>query len=221
MEEINLKEVWYYFKTKWVWIALTCILIMLIGNIYAVFFRTPMYKSSTTIVLVSENKENYSQSDLLLNKNLVSTYSEIIKSRKVVSRVINNLNLDYTLSELSNNITVESVEDTEVIKITVADAENTIAARITNELANVFTDEVKDIYNLENISILDKASVAKVPYNVNFIKDSIIYLLAGIILSGSILFVIYYFDTSIKSIETVEEKLGLTILGIVPKENKE
>lgn len=221
MEEINLMEVYSYFKSKVLWILIAIGIIVVLGNVYTLITRVPMYQSNTTIVLVSEKKDNYSQSDLQLNKNLVGTYSQIVKSRKVVSKVIDNLKLKCSVAELSNNISVSSVEDTEIIKITVSDKNAKTAAKITDEIAKVFSNEIKDIYHLENVSIVDEAVVAKKTYNVNYLKDNLIYLLIGLVLSCGVVFVMYYFDTTIKSSEEVEEKLGLTVLGIVPKEDKE
>lgn len=221
MEEINLKEVYSYFKTKILWILLAVIVIVVIGNIYTILTRTPMYQSNTTIVLVGESKKEYSQTDSILNQNLISTYSEIIKSRKVLSQVIENLDLKMSTEELSQNITTSSVEDTELIKIAVSNKNAKTARKITDEVAEVFSDEIKDIYKLENVAIIDKAELAKSPYNVNYIKDNVIYIMIGIILSFGVVFIIYYFDTTIKSSEVVEEKLGLTVIGVVPKEERE
>ncbi len=220
MEEINLSEVYSYFKTKILWILLAIIVIVILGNIYTIITRTPMYQSNTTIVLVGESKKEYNQSDSLLNQNLIGTYSQIIKSRKVLSQVIENLDLKMTTEELSNSITTSSVEETEIIQITVENAKAKDAQKITDEVAKVFAKEIKDIYNLENVTIIDKAELAKSPYNVNYVKDNIIYLVIGIVLSFGVVFVMYYFDTSIKSSEVVEEKLGLTVIGIVPKEER-
>ena len=69
--------------------------------------------------------------------------------------------------------------------------------------------------------IIDKAELSKNPYNINYVKDNVIYLIVGFVLSFGIVFIMYYFDTSIKSSEVVEEKLGLTVIGVVPKEDKE
>ena len=220
MEEINLSEVYSYFKTKILWILLAIIVMVILGNIYTIITRTPMYQSNTTIVLVGESKKEYNQSDSLLNQNLIGTYSQIIKSRKVLSQVIENLDLKMTTEELSNSITTSSVEETEIIQITVENAKAKDAQKITDEVAKVFAKEIKDIYNLENVTIIDKAELAKSPYNVNYVKDNIIYLVIGIVLSFGVVFVMYYFDTSIKSSEVVEEKLGLTVIGIVPKEER-
>ena len=218
MEEIDLRELYDYFKSKIMWIIITVILCVGIGNVYTILTRVPMYKSKTTIVLVSENKnESYNQNELQLNKNLVGTYSEIIKSRKILSQVVDNLGLDMTTDALSKNVSVEAVQDTEIIKVSVSSDDPEMAARIANEIATVFTTEIKKIYRLDNVSVIDKAVKSKKPYNVNYIKDNVIYIGIGLVLSCGIIFILFYFDTTIKTSEDIEKKLGLTVIGVVPK----
>lgn len=221
MEEINLKELFDYFKSKLKWVMITVFAFMIIGNIYTIATRVPMYKSDTTIVLVSENDKEYNTNELQLNKNLVGTYSEIIKSRKVLEPVIENLRLKYTYGELKSNISVTSVTNTEIIRITVNDKKAEKATRIANEIADVFTKEVQKIYKLNNVSVVDKAVSNPNPYNVNFVKDNLIYIALGLIISCGIIFIKFYFDTTIKTSEEIENKLGLTILGVVPKVERE
>lgn len=156
MEEINLLEVFEYFKLKLIWILIAVLAAVVLGNTYTMITRVPMYKSNTTIVLVNEKQDTYSQSDLYMNQNLVGTYSEIVKSRKVISQVIKNLKLSYSVDELSSHINVSSVGETEIISIQVTDKNSLDAKNIANEIARVFIKEVKDYYNLENVSILDK-----------------------------------------------------------------
>ena len=219
MEEIDLKELFDYFKSKLTWILVTIIVMIGIGNTFTILTRVPMYQSSTTIVLASEKsgEASYNSTELQLNKNLVGTYSEIIKSRKVLDEVIKNLGLDYKATELSKNVSVTAVADTEIIKISVGDANNKKAAKIANEISNVFMTEIPKIYKLNNVSVLDKAEVSLSPYNVNYIKDNAIYVLIGLVLSCGVIFIKFYFDTTIKTSEEIENKLGLTILGIVPR----
>ena len=220
MEEINLKEIFEYFKANIVRIIIAVLIVLIIGNYYSLIVRKPLYRSNTTIILVNEkNNGNYSSTDVQLNKNLVSTYSEIIKSRKVLNTVISALNLNTSAGALSGQISVESVTNTEIIKINVSDQNAETAAKIANETAKAFSEEVKTIYNLENVSIVDEAIANNTPYNVNLMKDNVMYLAIGLILSLGVVFIMYYFDTTIKSDEVVETKLGLTVLGIVPKED--
>ena len=202
MEEINLKELFDYFKSKLKWIMVTVIILIVIGNIYTIITRVPMYKSDTTIVLVSENDKEYNTSELQLNKNLVGTYSEIIKSRNVLSQVIENLGLETTVESLSKNVSVEAVQNTEIIKISVGADDPEVAARIANEIASVFTTEIKKIYKLNNVSVVDKAVKSNKPYNINYIKDNVIYIGLGLVLSCGIIFILFYFDTTIKTKKT-------------------
>ncbi len=219
MEEINLIEVFQYFKSKLVWILATILIVIIAGNSYFAITREPLYKSSTTIVLVNNSESTaYTQTELAMNKNLVSTYTEIIKSRNVLGQVIQNLDLDMDYSELYDQVSVSAVTDTEIIKVNVSDENSKQARNIANEIGKVFTKEIKEIYNLENVSIVDKAIMAEEPYNMTYMKDNVIFLAIGLVISCGIIFMIYYFDTTIKSTDEIEEKLGLSVIGVVPEE---
>ena len=219
MEEINLIEVFEYFKNKLVWIIASILVVLVLGNIFTFATRVPMYRSNTTILLVGSN-EQVNQNDVSLNNNLVATYSEIIKSRRVLSQVINNLDLDYTVSELSSNISVGTKTGTQIITVSVSDSNSKRAKDIANEVSKVFAADVKELYKLDNVTIIDSAIKAAAPYNLTYAKDNVIYFAIGLVLSCGVIFVMFYFDTTIKSADSIEEKLGLTVLGVVPEERR-
>ena len=222
VEEIDLKEVLNYFKSRIAWIIITVLLVVAVGNVYRIFTRKPLYKSETSIVLVNNSSTaNSSYTDLQVNKNLVSTYSEIIKSRKVLEPVIDNLELDYGYATLRSKVSVAEVTNTEIIKVSVSDKKPEKARDIANEIADVFSKEVQEIYKLDNVSIVDKAVIATSPYNINHIKDNVIFIAIGLIVSCGIIFIVFYFDTTIKTSEEIENKLGLTVIGTVPNVDKE
>lgn len=222
MEEVSLKEILDYFKSKWLIIILMVILVLALGTLYQVYIQVPKYKSATTLVLnkVSEKDGSITQSDVLLNKNLIPTYREIIKSRTILNGVIKNLELNYEFNELSKMIEVSSVTNTELIKITVASENKKEADDIANELATVFKERIVEIYNIENVSIIDIAEETDIPYNINFIKYTLIFGLFGLVMGLGIVFMMYYFDNTIKDEKTIEEKYGVAVLGIVPLEVK-
>lgn len=221
MEEIDLKELLIFIKTKIGILITITASVCIIGCIYGLFIQKPMYKSDTTVILSgNESSTSITQTDVTLNKNLVSTYAEIVKSRRVLSQVIDELGLDLTYEQLSNKISVSSVNNTEIIKITVSDMDAKKAKNIANTTAYHFTNEVIDLYNMNNVDILDEAIEADTPYNINVIKQVIIYFMLGFVLGAGILFVIYYFDRTIKSVEQVEQKIKLPILGSVQEFNR-
>ena len=218
MEEINLKDLFNYFMSKILIFIITTVLILLLGNIYSLVLKTPLYKSTTSLVLVNESdKDSITQSDLTLNNNLVGTYTEIIKSRNVLGQVVKNLRLKESTGSLSSKINVTSVSNSQIIKINVSDADNKKAKLIADEIAKVFIEETSKLYKLNNIKVIDEASIENSPYNMNIIKENIIYLAIGCALGLGIILLMYSLDTTIKTIEDIEEKLELTVLGNVPK----
>ena len=227
MEEIDLKELFNIFWNKKIQIIITVIVFMIIGAIYTMGFTTPMYSSSTTLVLAMANtsddkdkdKDNntITTTDVTLNAKLVSTYSELVKSKNILREVISNLNIDEDVASLRKNISVTAVEDTEVIKITVKHENAGYAAKIANEIANVFSKKINEIYKINNIYLVDEAEVADSPSNINHIKDIILFAFVGLALSVAYVFILNMLDTTIKTSEDIERAYGIPVLVTIPQ----
>ncbi|MBQ8892250.1 MAG: chain-length determining protein [Bacilli bacterium] len=221
MEEVDLKELFVYFIKRISIIICITTLCLITGIVYTKFIKTPLYEGSTTIILVNKSLDNnnnntITQNDIVLNQKLVSTYTQIVKSKKVLKQVITNLSLNYSYSELYNHVSVSNVSDTEIIKIIVSNENPELASTIANNVAEVFKTEVSEIYHLENVTIIDKAEISEKPYNIKVVKTAGISFVGGLAISVMLLFVLYYFDTSIKSSEEVEKKLGIAVIGTIP-----
>lgn len=219
MEEIDLKELYEFIKGKLSLLLIITFSICLVGCIYGLFIQKPLYRSYTTVILGSNESAgqntSITQTDVTLNRNLVDTYAEIVKSRRVLDQVIKELKLDVSYEDLHDQVSVSALNNTEIIKITVTDLDGKMAKNIANVTANYFADEVVDLYNMNNVNILDEATESSKPYNINVIKQIIIYFMIGFIVAAGILFIIYYFDRTIKSAEQIEQKVKLPILGSV------
>lgn len=218
MEEINLKELFDYFKNNLLIIFGITISVLTLGFIYFRCIQKPMYNSYTTLVLATDtsNTSTITSQEITLNRNLVSTYRSIIKSSRVLSQVISNLNLNMTQSELAGKIQVSSESDTEIIKVSVNTLNPNDSKIIANEIARVFSNEIVKIYNIRNVSIIDKAEAANSPYNVNIVKQTFLSFLVGLVLAFAVVFIMFYFDDTISSTSIIETKIGLPVLGVVP-----
>ena len=221
MEEIDLREFIMLFWNRKVSIILITIIFMLIGIIYSVGFVTPKYTSSTTLLLATSESANsktntITTSDITLNSKLVSTYSELVKSKNVTRQVISNLGINETEDELRNSITVSSVKDTELIKISVTDKNATNAYNIANEIAKVFTQKVSEIYNINNVQVLDQAEISTTPSNINHTKDIIMFTFVGLFVAIVFVLVANMLDTTIKSSEEVEKLCNVPVIASIP-----
>ena len=227
MEEINIKELLEYIKEK-VWIiGIALVLSLTASVIYTGVIKKPIYKSSTTYVLISDSsKEGITTSEVTLNEKLIATYKEIIKSRNILEKVIQQLNLDETPSSLAKTISVEQVSTSSMIKITVSNKDPEMAKKIAETIGYEFSKEVESLYKISNLGLVDKALVPTVAANESNKKEMILINGGGIALSLMVIFMLFYFDNTIKDQEQVQEKTNLPVLGNVPlvskkKEGKE
>ena len=220
MEEIDLKELFDFIKGKIGILVIITVSVCLLGCIYGLFIQKPLYKSSTTVILAGNESSTITQGDITINKNLVDTYAEIVKSRRVLDQVVSELGLDTKYEVLYNQISVTAVNNTEIIKIIVDDRDAKKAKNIANVTAKYFAKEITELYNMNNVNILDEAREADTPYNINVLKQVTIYFVLGLVLACGVLFVVYYFDRTIKSVEQIEQKIKLPILGSVQQLTK-
>ena len=224
MEELYLKDLFNIFWAKRVQIILLIAIFVVIGFIYSYVFLTPEYQSVTSILLAKSNASTsddtsaaMTTSDVTLNQQLVSTYSALVTSESVLTQVINNLGIDKTVADLENNITVVAIDDTEIIEVQVVDEDPEMARRIASEVANVFINRIAiEYYNMDNVYIVDEAKAPEEPYNINHIKDLVIFAAIGFVVACVYVLIANMLDTTVKSKEDIEKKLGLKVLTTIP-----
>lgn len=217
MEEIDIKELLNYIKEK-IWIVgIAIVLSFTTSIIYTQAIKKPIYKSSTTYVLISDSgNEGITTSEVTLNEKLIATYKEIIKSRNILEKVIAKLNLEYTTNELAKNINVQQVSTSSMIKITVSDNDPELAQKIANTIGEEFSSEIESLYKISNLGMVDPALIPSVASNQSNLKEMVMINGGAVAVSLMIVFLLFYFDNTVKDAEQVEDKIKLPVLGNVP-----
>ena len=222
MEEIDLRELFNIFWSKKIQIFIVVILFTIAGAVYSYGLKTPTYTAYTTLVLaMSNSKENNAEdsittTDITLNSKLVSTYSELAKSKSTVKKVITNLGIDESVSAVQNAVKVTAVEGTEVIKISVTHPNPTYSSKIANEMAEVFSEKVQEIYKINNITIVDEAETPSGPSNISHTKDLLLFAMMGLAISAAYVFIINMLDNTIKSTDDIEKGFNIPVLITIP-----
>lgn len=217
MEEINLRDLLSYFKKHLILFIVVVLFVVSAGTIYSVFILKPEYKSQATVILSSDKSKNTVQSEINANKNLIDTYTEVVKSHRVLDRVKSEMQIEDTYEQLVKKVTVASLKDTEIISISVVDLNKNHSYSLANKIADTFTDEIGQIYNDKSVNVLDRAVEPQKPYNVDIVKQEAIYVAAGIVLATAVIFLMFYFDRTIKTTEQIEQLFKLPIYGKVRK----
>jgi capsular polysaccharide biosynthesis protein len=225
MEELDLKQLLNMFWTRKAQIILITLLFILVGVFYTLFMVTPKYKASTSLVLAkvedsSTTDASITQTEVTLNQKLIATYSEIVKSKAVLSQVIENLNLSNVSEEyLRKNVKVDAVKNTEFMQITVTHENSNYVDMIANEIANVFTEKVTELYSISNVQIVDKAEAAEEPYNISHVRDIAIFIAIGMVISIMYVVIANMIDNTVKTSEGIEKDAGLLVLATIPRYN--
>lgn len=218
-ETISLQDIFKVLKKRFSLIVIITLISMIISAVISFFVLTPIYEASTQI-LVNQQKtteQGIQTQDIQTNLQLINTYNVIIKSPAILTKVIENLDLDIDTYELSEKINVINAENSQVVSISVQDEQPVFAVDIANTVAQVFQDEIKTLMKVDNVNILSPAVLSEDPKPIkpNKLLNIAIAMVVGLMLSVGLAFLLEYLDTSIKSEQDIEELLNLPIIGVV------
>lgn len=220
-EVIDLREYFSIIKKKWYIMAILCVVCVALSSVYSFFIAKPVYQAETTLIVKTEKAEgtNTVTSDQLkTTQQLAVTYGEIIKSRKVLADVIKNLDLKETSGDLAGKISVSTVSETQIIKVSVQDTNKANAAKIANEIPKVFTQEAIRVADANAVEVIDKAQVPVNPVSPNKKMNIAIAAVLGVMIGLFVIFLMEFLNTKIKTPQDIEKELGLPLLGVIPEE---
>lgn len=218
-EKISLKELLETLKRRLWLIVLITVGAGLVSGLVSYFYLTPIYKVSTQILVNQKNNNQnfYNRDQVQTNIQLINTYNVIIKSPVILDKVVKELNLRLTTDQLNQKITVASETDSQVINLSVQGTNPNQAAHIANTIAEVFQTEVPKIMNVDNVSILAKATVApnQAPVKPRNLLNIAIGLVVGLIAGAGVTLLLEYLDNTVKTEQEIEQLLGLPVLGVI------
>ena len=172
------------------------------------FAMTPQYESSA-LMIVNTRQDSATK--------LVSTYSIIIKSDTVLQQVINDLGLSLNYSELKNRVTVDAVDDTQVMKITVRSNNPEWAQQVCNKITEVSPDVILEAVEAGSVKVISNASLAATPVSPNTTKNTALGGMIGLVLCLGVIFLQVLLDNKLNNEEDVAKYLDLTVVGVIPE----
>ena len=218
-ESISLKEIFEVLRKRIVLIILMIVGAAAVSAIISYFVITPTYEASTQFIV---NQEAGEQSSVDLNQirsnvEIINTYNDIIKSNRILDQVVEEMNLTISSGALGQKITVSSSQNSQVVTLTASDYDPKVAVDIANTTVEVFREDLPEIMNVNNVSVLSEAFVPANPTPVNPkpLLNIAIAVVLGAMVGVGIAFLLEYLDNTITTEQDVEDKLGLPILGVI------
>lgn len=223
-EELNLSELISVLKKHLLKILLFAVVAAILVGVVSLYILEKEYTASTTIMIgkpknfAAENQISYE--DLRLNQQLVSTYSELIKTRRVVDQVIKDLNLQISYEAFRGKVKVNSLNNTELMQIQVTDESPEQAAEIANYTSEIFADTVQDVFKVENIQVIDTASTPTSATSPRPLLNIAVATVLAVMIGVFLAFLMEFLDNTVKTSEDIEKHLQLPVIGMIPKINE-
>lgn len=221
---MEIRRIFYSVAHKW-WLI---VLLVVIGGgigFLNVYYTKPMYQSDTTMYIMNLDKvltkgQSLNASDIAVSQQLVRQYYGIIYSRSVTSAVTQEVK-KYNLSEnaILSMVSIDSKADSNIFTISARGYDPTITAAVANATGRAFSAQIRQLSNSDNVGILDEALVPNYPVNNNGAQKILLGILTGLMVAFGIIYIIEYFDTTVRSAEDIEKGLGMCVIGIIPELN--
>ena len=214
--EIDLKEVFYLLVSHWKSIFLAMLIGAAIFGAYHTFLLKPSYQADASIYITSTDSM-ISFSDLQLSAALTDDYANIIKSRTVLNRVIDELDLNLDYKQLGALVSVENPDSTHIVDIKVTCDDPELSRNITNALMNISVDQIYQVIGSGEPTVIDYAMAEAVQDVTPGLKK---YLMLGALLGALIVCAIVVLrmlmDTTMKTVDDIDRYLHLPVLAAVP-----
>ena len=224
-QEANMIEIDVLSLLRTIWrkkflILLTAILTTGLAFAYSAFLVTPQYDSTTSLYVVNQSSDNgagITNQDLQAGSFLVKDYKEIILSQDVLKNVTTTLGIT---DDIKEKITVNIPVDTRILSITVRDSDPNQAATIANTLRDEAAKKIIEVTKVSDVTTLEAALPAEKPSTPQTERNLVLGFVAGAFLATALVLVLEVLDDRVKRPQDIEEGLGMTLLGIVPKAEK-
>ena len=222
MEELDLFALLYAVRKRWKLILILCVVCTLIMGIYSFFLATPMYTSQAKIFIYQEpNTEGAGSAyqNLVTSNYLISDYTELANSKPIIKQAWVSLREEgYTnVDEVASAITVSAIPDTRFIYIKAENENPKYAAAYVNAVATAFAQQAKELMKLENVNIIEEATVATVPTSPKKKRNIALGFAAGLLLGVVISIVIDLLDRKVRYPEDLKKKFPkYVLLGTIP-----
>jgi len=133
---MELKD-YFSMLRRWAWLLALGLVLGAMAGVLGSVFQTPIYESSTRILVLRAPQEKTNDYTYLSDQQLVQTYIQLLTTRPVLENVSARLGSWVASSQIS----VQQIRDTQAIQLKVEDENPQRAADIANTLVQVLIDQ--------------------------------------------------------------------------------
>lgn len=177
------------------------------------------YDASVDLFVNYQTDNDASSSNSIdMSLKLIETYKTILKSERLIDRVLEKSDKSYSRKYLSDHISIHSANESQIITIVARTNDRRGAANLANGYAQAFQQEIDQLMGMESVTILTEATEnsgvreVSLPYYLLYVIAAII----GFLVAISIILIQEFYSNILNTPKKIEHHLKLPNLGIVP-----
>lgn len=218
---LNLLEIKKIVRKNIVLFITMPLIFLIISIVITNYFIDDKYVAKTQILVYEKKTQplnfNNKVQEIQSNLQLVNTYSEIIKSPRILEKVAKESNVKYEADALAKMLTVTNQTDTQILNVAIQSKDAKEAERIANNVAKTFQKEIPKIMDVNNVSILSNANNTAVQVSPKILINAAIGFTSGLVIAIIIMIFRHLTDKRIKNETDVKENLDIPVLGLIQK----
>lgn len=187
---------------------------------YTNFIERPFFDASAMMIVNPGERDVVTQDQINSATKLVETYSVIIRSDTVMDEVKSRLHLEDSFADKVKSISVESVNNTQVMEITVRASSAELARDVCETITDVAPEIIVRAVKAGSMELVSKASTTGVRSYPNVKKMTAIGAFLGLFVTAGIITLVTIMDNKVKSEKDIRQG-GLTVLGVIPSFERE
>ena len=225
---ISIVECLEEIQKNWKKIILVVLSFILISSLYTTFLMKQEYEANVKVFIGKQKFQNttesYNNEEITVYQRLITTYSEVIKSKKLISKSINDSKVNYlsnkdgkiTYDSVISNFTVNPITNTQIIEMSYKSLNPQQSYDLLYSTTENLIAYSKELYPTVNIKVVEQVHV---DYSDLISKKIMIVgaaLILGLLTGIGIVIALMYFDNTFKNKRVLEEEIGIPVIGVIP-----
>lgn len=215
--EIDLRELFKNFKQNILTVLVVSLLCAAIGLFVSMFLIDKKYSSEATIYITPKVTEQgtIDYNSIQTNSQMVNNYMEILKGEAILAKVADQVGLK-SFEEVQDTLTITNPTSTQLLSISAETTDPELSQKIVSCTITTFSEDMMDILNLNNVTIINEAKVNTDPVSPSKGKFTILGFVIGWVISCGYVCITYLFDKRLRTRDEAENFLGIPVLATVP-----
>lgn len=219
---MDIRDYLRILRKSWVLILVFVVLGTFFATAYSLV-KEPVYRATSKVFVSTQSTGTIGElaQGNAFSVQRVKTYSDLAVTPAVLTPVIEDLGIDFTVAELSPEITASAPLDTSIIDISVQNTDPALAADIANATAANLAKAVEKLETASDSSSaspvkltpVQTATVPTIPVSPNIPLNIALGVLIGLALGVGIAVLRQTLDTRIHNQKDLEDLTSLPVLG--------